>query len=191
MKLTRYTRRLEECRKRWHRRTAGYVLEVARIVQAARRAARDERRWGRWIREETRKNRTTVYRYLRVAKFLRANVDLKHQLVSMSIAKLYALARLNRDQVSRLVRSGKAEALSDVSFLSLARGLQPQQQPRITRPNLSRSLEASIVRLDRSVRNWQHSGMTMSAALRMKLKSRLHALERALDRIRATSAAAM
>src|ERR1051325_8261826 len=81
MNLTRFTRRLEECRKRWHRRTVQYVVEVARIVRAARKAAKDERRWGAWIRNETHMNRTTVYRYLRVAKFLKANVDLNQQLV--------------------------------------------------------------------------------------------------------------
>ena len=70
MNLTRFTRRLEECRKRWHHNTVRYVAGVARIVRAARRAAKDERRWCEWIRNETHMNRTTVYRYLRVAEFL-------------------------------------------------------------------------------------------------------------------------
>src|SRR5687768_6769138 len=114
MNLTRFTRRLEECRRRWHRRTVQYVVEVARIVRAARRAAKDERRWGEWIRNETHMNRSTVYRYLEVAKFLKANVASKQQLVSLSIAKIYALSRLNRDQALELLESGTAEKLSDV-----------------------------------------------------------------------------
>lgn len=191
MKLSAYTRRLEECRKRWHRRTAGYVLEVARIVRAARRVAGDERRWGRWIREETRMNRVTVYRYLRVARFLRANVYLKQQLVSLSIAKLYALSRLERTDAVKLVKNGKADKLSDVAFLRLTRPLLPQREKRVTLPNLSKSLVASIARLDHSVKRWQHSELVMPMALRMRLMSRLHAMERVLDRIRTTRAAAM
>jgi hypothetical protein len=191
MKLTAYTRRLEECRKRWHRRTAHYVVEVARIVRGARMAAKDERRWGRWIREEIHMNRTTVYRYLQIADFLKAFDALKHQLVSISITKLYALSRLPKDQVRRLIGSGKVRSLSDVRFVNVVRHLQPKRALRITRPNLHKSLEASISRLDRSMKRWQHSDLVMPASVRMKLRSRLHAMEQLLDQIRTTSAAAM
>jgi hypothetical protein len=80
MNLKRYTERLEECRRRWHHNTIRYVVGVARIVCAARKAVKDERRWCDWIRNEIHMNRTTVYRYLRIAEFLRANVDLSRSL---------------------------------------------------------------------------------------------------------------
>lgn len=191
MKLTTYTRRLEECRKRWHRRTLGYVLEVALIVRAARKAAKDERRWGQWIREETHMNRTTAYRYLRVAKFVKANVSLRKHLVSISIAKLYALSSMNETQALSLIRSGKAERLPDVQFLRLTHHLSPKTPSRITMPNLLKALEASIARLDRSIKRWQHSEIAMPVATRMKLKSRIHSIERAIDRMRGASAVAM
>ena len=192
MKLTSFTRRLEECRKRWHRRTSAYVLEVARIVRGARKAARSEGRWGKWIREETRMNRTTVYRYLEIAKFLRTNDALKHQLASLSISKLYALSRLRQSEVTKLVRSGKAEDLSDVDFLKHVARLQPRRRVlRITRPNLTKSLEASVARLSSCIHRWQDSNLVMSITFRLRLKSRLRSMEKLLDRLGPTSAAAM
>src|SRR5918912_819718 len=117
MNMTRFTRRLEECRRRWHHNTVRYVVAVARIIRAARRAAKSERRWGEWIRKETHMNRATVYRYLRVAEFLKSNVASKQHLVSLSIAKIYALSRVKPTLARQLIRSGKPERMSDVSFL--------------------------------------------------------------------------
>ena len=191
MNLTPYTRRLEECRRRWHRNTTRYVLGVARIVRAARWAAKDERRWGEWIRNEIHMNRTTVYRYLRVAAFLKSNVDLGQQLVSMSIVKLYALSRLARSQARRLLRNCDAGSMSDVAFLKRARGFQPKVVTRTIRPNLLKSVDAALRRLERSMRRWQDSALAMPIALQMKLQTRLQAMGRTLARIRRTSAAAM
>jgi len=191
MNLKPFTRRLEECRKRWHRSTLRYVLAVARIVNAARKAAKDERRWGKWIRDEIHMNRSTVYRYLQVSEFLKANVALKQQLASMSIAKVYALSRLDSAQARALIKSGKAERMNDVSFLRLTVRLQPRPITRATRPNLLRSLNAALTHLEVSIKRWEHSELAMPVALQMKLQSRLHAMSRILDRIRRTSAAAM
>jgi hypothetical protein len=192
MNLNRFTRRLDECRKRWHRRTLQYVLEVARIVRAARIAAKNERRWGEWIRHEIHMNRTTVYRYLRVAKFLRANVDSKHQLVSLSIAKIYALSRLKVDRARALIKERKPERMSDLSFLKFARRLQPHSMPRIILPNLFKSLSSAFVRLEHSMRRWQHSEINMPVGVQLKFQSKIQAISRILDRIRKrTSAAAM
>ena len=183
MRLTAYTRRLEECRKRWNRRTVQFVLEVALILRAARKAAKDERRWGQWIREEIHMNRSTVHRYLRVAMFLKTNVDLNQQLVSLSISKLYALSRLKKEQARTLVRNGKAGQLNDLAFLKLTRHLQPHPVTRETLPNLVKSLEASLVRLDRSMRRWHHSAQPMPVSIALRLKAKLRSLERALDRM--------
>jgi hypothetical protein len=191
MNLSRFTRRLEECRNRWHRRTVRYVVEVARIVRAARKAAKDERRWGEWIRNETHMNRSTVYRYLRVAMFLKANVDSKQQLVSLSIAKIYALSQLRQEQISEFLRNGKLERLSDVAFLKLTRRLKPRMPTRATLPNLSKSTEASVQHLERSIRRWQDSALTMPMALRARLRAKLHAISSALERIGKASAVAM
>jgi hypothetical protein len=191
MNLSSFTRRLEECRKRWHHNTVRYVVAVARIVRAARRAAKDERRWGEWIRNETHMNRTTVYRYLRVAEFLKANVSLKQHLASLSIAKLYALSRLKHDQAIRLIRSGRAASMNDVAFLRLASRLHPTPMTRSIRPNLVRSLESAMGRLELVVRRWEHSHVTLPVALQSKLQARLQAINRAVDRRRRTSAAAM
>lgn len=191
MSLAHFTRRLEECRKRWHRRTVQYVLEVARIVRAARRAARDERRWGEWIRNETHMNRTTVYRYLQVAKFLKTNVDSKHQLVSLSIAKIYALSRMEAGQVRSLLKSGKLERLSDVSFLRMARRFRKETSPRFIRPNLFKSLDSAFGRLEESMSRWQASQLAMPAHLQLKYRSKIQSLSRMLERIGRAGAVAM
>jgi hypothetical protein len=136
-------------------------------------------------------NRTTVYRYLRVAKFLKANVDLNQQLVSLSISKIYALSALKPIEVGELIKSGKAERLSDVAFLKLTRRLKPRMATRATLPNLSKSTEASLQHLERSIRRWQNSSLTMPMALRARLRSRLHAIGSALERIGKASAVAM
>jgi hypothetical protein len=191
MNLNRFTRRLEECRKRWNHDTVRYVVGVARIVRAARRAAKDERRWGEWIRKETHMNRSTVYRYMRVAEFLKANVSLKQQLASLSIAKLYALSRLKPEQAMELVRSGKAAGMNDVSFMELASRLQPSPVARAILPNLFRSLDAALSRLDWAMKRWQQSQLVMPAPLQSKLQTRLHAMSRVIDRLRKGSAVAM
>src|SRR5262245_29530717 len=187
MNLSKFTRRLEECRKRWHHNTIRYVVGVARIVRAARRAARDERRWCEWIRHEIHMNRTTVYRYLRVAEFLKSNVDLNQHLVSLSISKIYALSRLTPRHATNLIKNGKAARLNDVAFLQLARRLQPKIVVRATLPNLSKSTNAALDRLESSIRRWLHSALTMPVTLQMRLQARLHAMSRTLDRIRRTS----
>jgi len=191
MNLKPYTRRLEECRKRWHHNTVRYVVAVARIVRAARRAAKDERRWGEWIRKEIHMNRSTVYRYLRVAEFLKSNVALKQQLVSMSITKIYASCRLRPDQATQLVRSGKADAMSDVAFTRLASRLQPSPVARAILPNLFKSLDAALVRLDWAMRRWQQSQLAMPSSLQSKLQTKLHAMSKVVDRLRKGSAVAM
>lgn len=191
MTFTPYTRRIEECRKRWHHRTVQYVLQVARIIRAARRAAKDERRWGRWIRTKIHMNRTTVYRYLRVAEFLKSNVDLSQQLVSLSIVKIYALSRLRKGQASALIRSGKARRMNDVAFLRTIARIQGKSVTHATRPNLLKSVDAALGRLERSIVRWQHSDVFMPTDLQLRLQTRLHHLEKVLARIRKTSAAAM
>ncbi|MBI3857272.1 MAG: hypothetical protein HY293_16420 [Planctomycetes bacterium] len=169
MNLSSYTRRLEACRKRWNRRTVRYVLAVARIIRAARRAAKDERRWGEWIRNETRMNRSTVYRYLRVAEFLKANVDPGQQLASLSIVKLYELSRLKRDQARRLLKNGSAKSMTDISFLRLVHDIQPRAKHRAIRPNLVRTVDSALIRLERSMNRWQQSGLSMPLSWQMKL----------------------
>jgi hypothetical protein len=191
MNLAPFTRRLEECRKRWHRRTVQYVLEVARIVRGARKAARDERRWGEWIRNETHMNRTTVYRYLQVAKFLKANVDSKHQLVSLSIAKIYALSRMEPGQVLSLLKSGKLERMSDVSFLRMARRFRKDTSPRFIRSNLFKSLDSAFGRLEESMKRWQHSELPMPPHFQMKYRSKILTLSRILERIGKAGAVAV
>jgi len=115
----------------------------------------------------------------------------KHQLVSLSIAKIYALSRLEPVRAQSVLRSGKAERMSDISFLRMARRHQKQSPPRVILPNLSKSLDSAFVRLEQSVRRWQHSEVPMPPSVQLRYQSRIQSINRMLERIRRASAAAM
>ena len=78
-----FTRQLEECRHRWNRRSLEYVLESARILGAARKAAKSQRRWVRWLREGPRMGRATALKHERVASLWGRNVSLRKHLESL------------------------------------------------------------------------------------------------------------
>lgn len=191
MELSSFTRRLEACRKRWNSRSLQFVLAIARIIRGARRAAVDERRWGQWVRHETRMSRTTVHRYLRVAEYVRANVSLKRQLATLGIFKVYALSRLSPNHALQLIKSGEAARLSEVAFLRLISRLRPKSMTRPTLPNITRALRAALVHLDRSVRRWESAELSMPPAIRLEIESKLKSMTKVLERIRRNGAAAM
>ena len=109
----------------------------------------------------------------------------------MSIAKIYTLSRLKRHEAVSLITSGRAAKMNDVAFFRLAGRLLPKVITRPQRPNLCKSTQAALGRLERSIDRWEHSELTMPVALQMKLQSRLQAMSRSLEKIRRTSAAAM
>lgn len=191
MELSSFTRRLEACRRRWNTRSLEYVLAVDRIIRGARKAAKTERRWGIWIRNEARMSRTTIHRYLAVAEHVRANVSLKRQLAALGIFKIYALTRLSPKEATQLLRSGEAERLSEIEFLKLVSRLRPKAQSRPSLPNITRSVRAAISKLGRSLKRWEHSEIAMPLAVRLELETKLKAMTRMMERIRRHGAAAM
>jgi len=112
-------------------------------------------------------------------------------MATLGIVKVYAMTRLGVSQARNLIRSGKAENMNDLAFQRLVGQLRPRALNRPTLPNLRRSLEAAILRLERSVGRWQTSDLRMPPALQSRLQAKLQAMSKALDRIRRTSAAAM
>jgi hypothetical protein len=81
--------------------------------------------------------------------------------------------------------------MSDISFLKTARRFQKDSTPRVIRPNLFKSRDSAFVRLEQSIRRWQHSEIPMPPGVQLKYQSRIHLISRMLERIRRTSAAAM
>ena len=191
MNMTPFTRRLEACRRRWNKRSLRYVLAIARIIRAARRAAKSERRWCRWIREETRMSRITVHRYLRVAEFIKSNVPLVKQIESLSIVKVYALSRLRTGLARSLIRNGKAERMAEVELRKMLSERHPRAFSRPTLPNLTKSLDAAVNYLDRTINRWRLSHLRMPDLMQSKLRSKLQSLIRILERVGTASAAAM
>jgi len=173
MRLSVYTRELEECRRRWNRRSLRYVLAVARIIQRARKSVKDERRWCRWIREDVHMNRITVYRYLRVAEFLKANVSRVKQLEALGITRIFSLSRLPAAEAVRLLKDRKLLALDDVAFRRVVGQLVPRTRTRITLPNLKKAVEASLARLDAVLGRWRSSKVSLPSEVRATLLGRL------------------
>ena len=118
-KLDRLAAELADCREKENMRTLKYVLESARILRAARKAAR--RGFGLWLREKGHMDRATACRHLRVADFIRQNVALTTHLESLSIAKVYALTTL-KPKRARAILVGKEtfslplNEMSDLQF---------------------------------------------------------------------------
>ena len=111
--------------------------------------------------------------------------------MSLSIAKIYDWARLSPSQVEVLIRSGKAQTLNDVDFHRAISRLQPRPTVKQIRPNLSRSIDAAVLRLEQAMKRWQHSEIAMPVQVRMKLHSKLQTMMRILDQIGRLRAAAM
>lgn len=178
MRLHVYTRKLAECRKRWNRGSLRYVLAAASILRRARVAARTKRRWGRWIDEETSMSKTTVYRYLKVALLIKANVSLMTLFEKLGLNKIFTLLPLRQKDVARILANRKLVRLSDIQFKTFVRRFKPGKAPKVSTPNLVRALDASLRRLDEAVLRWRTSHLTIPPEIRAQLVVRLKQLIR-------------
>ncbi len=175
--LEAFTRRLEECRRRWNHRSLEYVLQSARILAAARTAAKDERRWVRWLREGPRMNRSTAMRHLRVSRFMgHHNVALTQHFEKLSIAKIYSLSRTKPIVARRLAHDERIQSMSDVEFARHVRGYLPPSKRKPTTPNLFRSIMSGLEKVSRGIARWQRSRHMIPPGYRVRIRSRLREL---------------
>jgi hypothetical protein len=190
MDLSVFTKRVEECRRRWNRDTLRYVVEIARVVRKARKAAGNHRRWCRWIRAELHMDRSTIHRYLKVEAFLSRNVASTQHFEKLTIAKIHALSRLEPERASRLLANKRIHRMGDRAFMELLRRWDPRTRRHPSAKNLLSSMNAALCRIETSMKRWNDSELTLSSVDRSRLQTRLLAAERALHRI-SRSAAAM
>jgi hypothetical protein len=182
--MSGFTRRVEECKRRWNRRTLQYVLAVARIVLRAKKAAGNRRRWTWWIHHDLRMDRSTIQRYLRIESFVRANDDLNHHFHDLTISKLYALSRLPLAHARRMLVSGKVSRGNDLEFLRMARRLIRRRPYRTSVENLTRQMDAAVRRIELSVQRWRTSKLEIPPVLSARLRRQLYGIARILERIK-------
>jgi hypothetical protein len=190
MDLSPYTKKVEDCRKRWNRQTLRYVVEVARIVRRARRAAKTHGRWCRWIKRELRMARSTIHRYLKVEAFLRTNVASLEHLENLSIVKVYGLSLIPPERVAQVLRTRTALRRSDRAFMAGVRGWIPRKTPGPNPGNLISMMNAALLRVEETIRRWREADFVPDPAGRARLQSRILAAEKALHQV-ARGAAAM
>lgn len=144
---------LHHCRRRHHKLSLKYVLEAARILSDAKRLAK--RRFGAWLREHARMDRSTVGRYLRVAAFAKANESSMHQIQALSIMKICSLASLDAAAARRFLKgtlklSGPLEELGDAQFVRELRARYPAPPKKLNRQHAYRQVLSAIARLERA-----------------------------------------
>lgn len=189
--LTPFTRELEACRKRWNKRSLMYVLRIAAILRRARKAAKEERHWTRWIKNEIHFARATVYRYLRVAEFVRRNVSVRRHFDELGLPKVYALSRLQPSQVAAFLRNGRAALLSESELNQQVRVVAPPSHARPTITNLVKSLDAALNRVERCMNRWQMSRQFVPPQTQARLVSKLRALSHAVMQLKNAKPLAM
>jgi hypothetical protein len=174
--LMRFTRQLQECRRRWNRHSLDYVMGSGRILKRARAFCRDKRTWVRWLREDAHLHTATAYRHIRVDDFLSQSFALKRNFASLSLAKVYALSRTRPMVARRLVHDERVRSMTDVEFARHIRPYLPVSKRGPTTPNLFRSIMAGLERVKVAIERWKGSGRAIPGEFRMKIQLRLREL---------------
>ena len=171
-----FTKRLEECRRRWHHGSLEYVLESARILGEARNAAKTERRWTRWLREGPRMSRATALKHERVANLWDRSVSLRKHLGTLSITKIYGLSRTKSLVAQRLAADPRVQRMSDVEFGLFVRQYLPRPRRKPTAPNLYRRVMAGLDRVGQGIARWRNTRQAIPRDIRLQIQFRIRSL---------------
>jgi len=180
-----FTRRLEACRRQWNRGSLDYVLESAKILQEAKTAADNERRWLRWVTEAAHMSRMTATRHLGVAHFLSRNVTLKRHCATISISKVYALSRTKPIVAHRMLSDERVRRMTDVEFAGLIRPYLPKTKRRPTVPNLLRSILSGLEKASRGIARWKGARTAIPPEHRSRIQLRLREMDATVGHLRA------
>lgn len=184
--LDAFTRKLEECRRRWNRHSLEFVLESAKVLRAAREAAQDGKRWMKWLRWDAHMNRGTAFRHLRVAEFLESDVALKQHCATLSISKVYALSRTRPIVAHRLLADDRVRSMTDVEFARFIRHYLPRAKRRPTAPNLLRAIMSGLEKAGRGIARWKGTRHAIPGEYRARIEARLRELLAAASHLRRT-----
>lgn len=179
-----FTRQMEACRLQWNQRSLEFILRSARILRAAREAARSDRRWVRWLREEARMGRVTAHRHLCTARYVQENVSLKKHFESLGLTKLYALSRMKPIAVRRFLADERIRTMTDLQFLHFARAYIPKARRRPTIPNLLRCILFGLDRAGRGILRWKGVRAAIPMEHRSLIQLKLREMAAALGHLR-------
>lgn len=189
--LNAFTRRLEECRRRWNRHSLEYVLESGRILHAARDLSRNQGRWLRWLRSEAHINQSTAFRHMRVADFLKRDYALKHTFATLSLAKVYSLTRTKPVVARRLAHDDRVRAMTDAEFAQFFQHYLPTSNRTPTATNLFRSIMSGLEKADRGIARWKRARRAIPTEYRGGIQSRLRELLAAASHLRGSGRKAL
>jgi len=189
--LDQYTRQLQLCRQRWNGHTMEFVLRSAKILQAARNAAKDEERWVQWLRQEAGMHVSTAYKHLRVASAVGRDFALRRNFATLSIAKVYALTRLKRAETLKLAKDPNVRIMSDRTFAEYILPFVPKRRRPPTIPNLRRSVLAGLEKALSGVMRWHRSKHRIPSEDRARIMSDIHRLLEAVATLRKASKTAV
>lgn len=180
-KLSLLAVQLTKCRRRGNKLTLECILESARILSEAKAIA--HRGFGIWLAQEAHMDRSTAGRHLRVAKFARQNGALMHQIATLSLAKIYALAGLDSAVAVKLLTgqiklSSPIELISDVEFRRNLRAIATPRAPRHTRHHVYQAASSALTRARTAVAQATEFLKSMTAVQRHKLEGQIQALVR-------------
>ena len=123
-------------------------------------------------------SRTTVYRYMRVEVLIKANVSRMAHLENLGLNKIFALLTLKQEDLLKILKGRALSRLTDIQFRTFIRRFRPRQDSMITRPNLIRTLDASLRRLDSAVKRWKSCRQPLPSQIRAQLVSKLRQMIR-------------
>lgn len=183
-KLNLLAVQLTKCRRRGNKLTLECILESARILAEAKSIARGD--FGRWLAREAHMDPSTAGRHLRVAKFVRENCALMHNIATLSLAKVYALSGLDSAIALRLLTgqiklSGPLELLSDVQFRKDLRTIVTPRTPKHTRQHVYQAASSALSRAQRAVQHASTFLRSMTAGQRHKIESQIQTLVRLIS----------
>lgn len=154
-RLEELARKLDLCRERGNKLALECVIESARILQEAKALSR--RGFGKWLRDQAHMDYNTANHHLAVAEFVKRNSELTPTFCKLSIAKMYALSRLDRESLELALQPGTFSKpvgeLSDVEFhLEFPQRFPAERKKKRSRHNTKVSLKSAIAKLERAIK---------------------------------------
>jgi hypothetical protein len=118
---------------------------------------------------------------MRVARFVRQNGALMHQVASLGLAKIYALSAADSALATRILTgqfklSAPLDLISDVQFRREIREKLPARKPRHTRQHVFQAMSSALTRAERAVQHASTFVRKLTAAQRSRIEGKVGAL---------------
>lgn len=171
--------RLKACQRRGNKLVLENVLESAKILAEAKALAK--RDFGKWLQERAHMTPETARRHLRVLEFVNRNPSLTSEIATLSLAKTYALTRLDLDRAKQLLNGKESlslplQQISDLQFRKEFKERFPSASKRQTRENAFRQTYSALVHAERALHQATRLVPRMTPLQRKRIADRVRAL---------------